>query len=456
MKILDKVKKVYFIGIGGIGMSALAQIIFELGYKVCGSDVKRTPLTERLRHKGLDVIIGHTDKCPDDIDLAVYTSCISSDNPEMIVFKNRGVKLISRGELLAELFNDSVGIAIAGTHGKTTTTALVGHVLKACDLDPTIAVGAEVPSLMGNAVLGKSDIFVAEADESDGSFLKLKPLYGVITNIEEEHLDYYKDIQSIIKAYISFSQSIKSGGYLVTCGDDANLTNILKNYKKPVITFGFNKSCNYRATNLQIRGLSVEFDCLEGERLLGTFTISIPGRHNVLNALGAIIICKLLGIKVDKITKALKQYKGSSRRFEIKSNSAGIVLIEDYAHHPTEIKATIEAASHLKPKRIIVVFQPHRYSRTKHLKEAFAEAFDKADYLIVTDIYSASEKPIEGVDSQTLYNAVKEKKSDVCFLPIADIVDHIVHIASKGDLIIIMGAGDIGEISNEIAARLKK
>jgi UDP-N-acetylmuramate--alanine ligase len=456
MKILDNVKRVYFIGIGGIGMSALAQILSELGYKVFGSDLKKTPLIERLQRKGIQVTIGHSNKCPEHIDLVVYTSCINSDNPEMITFKSRGVKLISRGELLAELFNQRLGIAIAGTHGKTTTTALIAHVLKICDLDPSVAVGAEVPSLLGNAVLGQSDLFVAEADESDGSFLKLKPSYGIITNIEEEHLDYYKDIQSILKAYTEYSLNIKPGGYLVACHDDDNLTGILKTYKKPVITYGFQKPCNYRATNLRIRGFSLEFDCLEDERLLGTFALSIPGRHNVLNALAAIVICKLLGIEVDKIAKALKQYKGSSRRFEVKSNSEGIILIEDYAHHPTEIKATIEAARHLNPRRIIVAFQPHRYSRTKHLKEAFSQAFNEADYVIVTDIYSASEKPIEGIDSQTLYNAVKEKKNDVCFLPIKDIVAHIMHIASEGDLIIIMGAGDIGDVSNELASRLKK
>ena len=453
---LDNIKKIYFIGIGGIGMSALAQILFEEGYKVCGSDIKKTPLVEKLQHKGIEVTIGHSNKCPEHIDLAVYTSCINSENPEIITLRSRGVKLISRGELLAELFNDRLGVAVAGTHGKTTTTALIGHILKSCELDPTIAVGAEVPSLLGNAVLGKSDLFVAEADESDGSFLRLKPLYGIITNIEEEHLDYYRDLKSILKAYKTFSLNIKSGGYLVACGDDDNIANILKDFKNTSITYGFGKSCNYRATNLRIRGLSVEFDCLEDEKLLGVFTISVPGKHNVLNALAAIIICKLLGIEVNKITIALKQYKGSSRRFEIKSNSAGITLIEDYAHHPTEIEATIEAASHLNPKRIIVVFQPHRYSRTLHLKEAFSQAFNKADYLIITDIYSASEKPIEGVDSQTLYNAVKEKKNDVCFLPITDILEHILHIASEGDLIIIMGAGDIGDISNELAIRLKK
>ena len=453
---LDNIKKIYFIGIGGIGMSALAQILFEEGYKVCGSDIKKTPLVEKLQYKGIEVTIGHSNKCPEHIDLAVYTSCINSENPEIITLRSRGVKLISRGELLAELFNDRLGVAVAGTHGKTTTTALIGHILKSCELDPTIAVGAEVPSLLGNAVLGKSDLFVAEADESDGSFLRLKPLYGIITNIEEEHLDYYRDLKSILKAYKTFSLNIKSGGYLVACGDDDNIANILKDFKNTSITYGFGKSCNYRATNLRIRGLSVEFDCLEDEKLLGVFTISVPGKHNVLNALAAIIICKLLGIEVNKITNALKQYKGSSRRFEIKSNSAGITLIEDYAHHPTEIEATIEAASHLNPKRIIVVFQPHRYSRTLHLKEAFSQAFNKADYLIITDIYSASEKPIEGVDSQTLYNAVKEKKNDVCFLPITDILEHILHIASEGDLIIIMGAGDIGDISNELAIRLKK
>ena len=456
MKILNRVKKIYFVGIGGIGMSALAQILFELGYKVCGSDIKKTPLVERLKRKGIEITIGHSNKCPECIDLAVYTSCINPENPEIITLKSRGVKLISRGELLAELFNDSVGIAVAGTHGKTTTTALIGHVLKECDLDPTIAVGAEVPSFLGNAVLGKSDLFVAEADESDGSFIKLNPLYGVITNIEEEHLDYYKDLEGVLKAFKVFSSNVKSGVYLVVCGDDNNLKNILKNYNHPAITYGFDKSCNYRATNLRIRGLSVEFDCLKDGVFLGAFTLSIPGRHNVLNALGAIIICKLLGIEVKKIANALKQYKGSSRRFEIKSNSSGVTLIEDYAHHPTEIRATIEAARHLNPKRIIVAFQPHRYSRTKHLKEAFSRAFDKADYLIVTDIYSASEIPIDGVDSQTLYNAVKEKKNDVCFLPISDIVEHILHIVSKGDLIIIMGAGDIGDISNELASRLKK
>lgn len=453
---LDKIQKVYFVGIGGIGMSALAQILNDLGYRVCGSDLKETALTKKLQHKGIEVTIGHTKKCPDNIDLAVYSACIGSDNPEMVTLRTRGVKIVSRGELLAELLNEKIGVAVAGTHGKTTTTALISHILKLCSLDPSVAVGAEVSSLGGNALLGKSDLFVAEADESDGSFLKLSPLYGIITNIEEEHLDYYRDIDSILKAYTSFAQNIKSGGHLIACGDDLNLKHVLKNYKKPFITYGFEKGCHYRATNLRIRGLSVDFDCLENDKLLRTFTINIPGKHNVLNALAAISMCKLLGLKDEKIAQALKQYKGSSRRFEIKCNSAGIMLIEDYAHHPTEIKATIEAARHLNPKRIIVAFQPHRYSRTKHLKNEFTEAFLEADYIIITDIYAASEKPIEGVDSQTLYESLKMKQSEVCFLPLAGIADHIVHIASKGDLIIIMGAGDIGGVSEEVTRKFKK
>jgi UDP-N-acetylmuramate--alanine ligase len=456
MNMLKNVKKVYFIGIGGIGMSALARILLEKGYLVYGSDIKQTAITDKLKRAGAHINIGHSKKCPADIDLAVYTSCISKDNPEIKALSRRGVKIVNRGRLLAELFNKSFGIAVSGTHGKTTTSALIGHMLKFCGLDPTVAVGAEVISLGGNAVTGQSDLFVAESDESDGSFLELKSNYAVITNIEEEHLDYYKDLAHIKASYAAFADNVKDNGCLIACADDANIKNLLKRYKKPITTYGFNKNADYRASNLQIRGLSTDFDCLEKEKLLNKFTLNIPGKHNVQNALAAIAIAKLLGLTVDKIKDALASYKGSLRRFEIKSDSNEIMLIEDYAHHPTEIKATIEAARNLNPKRVIVAFQPHRFSRTKHLKLAFSSAFDKADYLIITDIYAASEMPIKGISSQIIYKEIKEKSKNVCYLPKDDIAEHIMKIAEIGDLIIIMGAGDIGEISNEIAQKLKK
>ncbi|MEK6715251.1 MAG: UDP-N-acetylmuramate--L-alanine ligase [Candidatus Omnitrophota bacterium] len=453
-------KHIHFIGIGGIGMSGIASILRDnRGVTVSGSDIKNSHLLDSLRERGINVFLGHRPENIAGADLVVYSSAISSDNAEFAEAKRRNIALIKRAECLAELMKDKAAITISGSHGKTTTTSLVTHMLIQAGFAPTAAIGGIVKNWNNNIYLGESRYFVAEADESDGTFLKYEPLYSILTNIDYEHLDYYKDYASIIKVFRQFMEKTKEGGCLIACADDFNIKRILADFRKPFITFGLNKGCDVSASKIEQNGFVSKFDCLYRDKFLGRFTLSIPGIHNISNSLAVIALGQKLGIDEETIHKSLLTYKGAERRLEIKGESREYLIIDDYAHHPTEIKATLDAArkiaEHKSYKRIIAVFQPHRFSRTKFLLDEFSESFEQADYLIITDIYAASEVPIAGVNAGNLYDKIKQKgKKNIEFVKREDIVIRVLDIATSGDLIITLGAGDIGKLTDELSFRL--
>lgn len=438
-------------------MSALAYILLKLGYQVSGSDVKASDITQNLQNEGARIYIGHQADNLSGAEMAVYSSSIPIDNPEIIKVNRQGIPILPRGQLLAELMNQKDGIAVCGTHGKTTTSALIAHVLYACGCEPTIAVGAYMSTISNNAYYGRGHQFVAEADESDGSFLYLSPLYSVITNIEREHLDYYKNLESILQAYTAFANKTREQGKVLVCRDDKNLRDIIPRIKPEVLTYGFSRNAEIRAVDIRLKGLVSEFRCIYKGRELGSVKINLPHKHNILNSLAAIGIGLESEIDFKNISRVLPAYKGAKRRFEVKGTFKGITVIEDYAHHPTEIKATLNSASLLRPARIVAVFQPHRYSRTKHLKKSFGQSLMPADHIILTDIYSASEVPIEGISTKLIYQSlIDQGHKSVELLNRHKISRRLADIIRPEDIVLIMGAGDIGEVSDELIKRLKK
>ncbi len=457
MQLLEKFvpnKKVHFVGIGGAGMSALAEILLAQGYEVSGSDLKINKATERLKAQGAQIFQGHNPENIPAADLVVYSSCIEKNNPEIIEAHKRRIGVIHRASMLALLLNGKRAIAVAGTHGKTTTTSLIALVLRAGREDPSFAIGADVGVLGGNAYSGGGKYFVAEADESDGSLVELNPYYSVITNIDREHLDHYEDLSHIVRTFEKFIGNTSENGALFCFGEDENIRNALENYKGRVITYGFNSDVHVQAVNIRLQAMQSVFECIYGGKSLGVFTLNIPGRHNILNALAAISIGVEIGIDNDSIQKALALFTGADRRFQVKRSLRGIMIVDDYAHHPTEIKATLEAARGWK-KRVVGVFQPHRYSRTKFLKKEFGRCFAFADHVVITDIYAANEKPIEGVGAKTIYEEVKlSGHKSVCFLPREKVKDYLLETVKDGDMLMMLGAGDIGSLAEELNERL--
>ena len=349
-------------------------------------------------------------------------------------------------------------ITVTGSHGKTTTTSLASYLLLEAGFYPTAVIGGILRNIDTNACLGNGRFFVAEADESDGSFLYYRPKYSIITNIDREHLDYYETFENEISAFKEFLNKTEEGGCLFCCADDINLMEILKGYKNKYILFGLKNNADIIAKNIQLKGLSSEFDCFYNDKFIHRFKLSLGGRHNISNALSVIALGIELGIDLKIINNALSSYKGAHRRLEIKFKDSGITVIDDYAHHPTEIKATLEAAKNLNPKRLIAIFQPHRYSRTKLLLDEFGASFSASDFIIITDIYPASEIPIEGITGERVYDKIKELTPEKCakFLPKAEILENILKIIQPGDLVITLGAGDIGKLSDELAEKLKE
>ncbi|MFH0732220.1 MAG: UDP-N-acetylmuramate--L-alanine ligase [Candidatus Omnitrophota bacterium] len=447
---------IHFIGIGGIGMSSIAWLCLKQGNKVSGSDVKPTRITEKLREEGVEIFIGHKKENLGHPDMVVYSSAITFQNPELRTAVYSGIPAWRRGDFLSELMKGKIGIAIAGAHGKTTTSSLVTTMLYECGLDPTGMIGAIVENFDTNALLGAGKYFVTEADESDGSFLSLAPTYAVITNIDAEHLDFYSDMDEINKAYLQFANNISNGGVLICCGDDPNIKKMLPKVSRKVLTYGFNSTNMLRADNAKFNNVNTQFRCIYKQNTLGEVNLNIPGEHNILNSMAAILMGMEIGIKFDNIKKAIEKYKGAQRRFQIKAHINDILIIDDYAHHPTEIRATLKACRSFNKKRIIAVFQPHRYTRTKFLQDEFAKAFADADNLILTDIYAASEQPIYGITSKCIYDKIiKSRKTNVNYLLKASICQHLLSIIKPGDLIIIMGAGDINRLADELVAELK-
>lgn len=455
---LDNKKRIHFVGIGGIGMSAVAYVLLEMGYKVSGSDRESNDLTKNIESIGGKVFAGHrASNISKDVGVLVYSSAISRDNPELRKAIRKKIQIVHRAEMLGELFNKKKGIAVTGTHGKTTTTSLISVMLAKLNLNPTVVIGGEVSHFKGNAGFGDGPYMVAEADESDSSFLHLKPFYAVITNTEMEHLDHYKTLSDVNKSYRSFIDNLREDGIVFYNYDDPNARKILENFRKKNVSFGFSKGANIYPIDITMNGFNTSFKCAYKGKVLGTVKLNIPGRHNVLNALAAVLVGLKIGLKFKDIANSIKDFDGAKRRFQLMSDSDGVMLIDDYAHHPTEIKAVLDACTNWKDKRIIAIFQPHRYTRTKFLAEDFGRCFKGVDKLILTDIYAASEKPIRGVSIKNIYDKVKLSGiDDVAIIKKEAISEYIMHLKRRGDMILVLGAGDIKEVANDLFKRLSK
>ena len=450
-------KHYHLVGIGGIGMSGIAQLLLRCDYKVTGSDLKESRNAKELRNLGAGVFIGHNPENIKGADVVVYSSAISEDNPEIKEAKILKIPLIMRAQALAELMLNKSVITVAGSHGKTTVTSLASYLLLEAGLSPTIAIGGILKNIDSNACIGSGKFFVAEADESDGSFLYYKPKFSIITNIDYEHLDYYKNFETEIEAFRRFINSTSDDGCVFFCNDDLNLKEIIKGYKSKSISFGFNPGADIYPKNITMEGLHSNFDCFLKDKFVERFSLALGGEHNISNALSVIALGLELGIDLKFIKSALAGYKGALRRLEIKFKNQDYIVIDDYAHHPTEIRATLKAASNLKSRRVVAIFQPHRYTRTQLLFDEFIRSFDNVDYLMITDIYSASEQPILDVNSVNLCRKIKEytPNKEVNFVPKEELVNRVFEIAQPGDLIITLGAGDIVRISDELAEKFK-
>ena len=451
-------KKYYhFIGIGGIGMSGIAQLLLKSGFRVSGSDLKESSITKQLEGMGAKIFLGHNAQNVTVQDVVVYSSAIRQDNCELRQARSLGIPLIKRAVALAELMQDKTVITIAGSHGKTTTTSLISFMLMEAGCCPTVAIGGILNNINTNACLGSGELFVAEADESDGSFLSYEPKYSIITNIDQEHLDYYHNLSDELDAFGLFIKRTQAGGCVFACSDDPNLLNIMRLYKGKRVFFGLDSSADIYAQNIVLHGLLSDFDCYFKDKFISRFHLALGGRHNISNSLAVIGLGLELGIDLKHIRSSLEGYPGSGRRLEIKFRSNKYLVIDDYAHHPSEIKATLATVANLKVKRKIVVFQPHRYTRTQLLLNDFAKSFAPADYLIITDIYAASEQPIEGINALGLLNKIKEFNPDkeVLYLAKENILSHILGMLRDGDLVITLGAGDIVRVSDALAQELK-
>lgn len=451
-----KIRNIHFIGIGGIGMGGIAEVLLNLGYRISGSDAKETGVTRRLQTLGCDIHYGHRRENVKEADVLVVSSAIRPNNPEIEVAEERLIPIIPRAEMLAELMRMKVGIAIAGTHGKTTTTSLIATILGAAGLDPTVVIGGRLNSIGSNAKLGQGELLVAEADESDGSFLKLMPTIAVVTNIDPEHLDYYQGIEEIKEAFLHFLNKIPFFGLAVLCLDHPHIQSLLPKLKKRFTTYGLTTQADFQAREIEYDELSTTFDVLYQRKEIGRLGIRMPGLHNVYNALAAVATAFELDIPFEVVQEALRDFGGIQRRFQVKGEKKGILIVDDYGHHPVEIMATLKAAKTGWKRRIIAVFQPHRYTRTQALFQEFLTAFYDADVLILTDIYAAGEERIEGVEAKALFEGIREYgHKDVTYLPDKkEIVDHLVRIMVPGDMVITLGAGDIWQVADEMVRRL--
>jgi UDP-N-acetylmuramate--alanine ligase len=437
---------IHFVGIGGIGMSGIAELLLNLGYQVSGSDLRRSSITDRLQDLGGTIFEGHHGDQIEGADVVVVSSAIDDSNPEVNSALKASVPVIPRAEMLAELMRLKYSIAVAGAHGKTSTTSLVSSVLAEGGLDPTVVIGGKLNSIGSNAVLGQGDYIVAEADESDGSFLKYSPAIAVVTNIDREHLDFYKDLDDIKNVFLSFIDRIPFYGLVVVCLDDEAVQDLIPKIRKRIITYGLSPQADLQARNIKTKELTSRFEVLHKGDPLGKITLCLPGEHNVKNALASVAIGLELGIAFNTIKAALEKAEGVQRRLEVKGEARAMTIIDDYGHHPTEIKTTLAALSQGWPgRRKIVVFQPHRYSRTKALFDDFARSFYLADVLLVMPIYAASEQPIEGVGSRLLCDSIQAHgHKEVHFVDGKEAaVDLLTEIASTGDVVLTLGAGDV-------------
>jgi len=446
----------HFVGIGGIGMGALASLVLAKGHRVSGSDLRKNQITSRLEKQGAQISIGHDPLNIEGAECLIYSSAIDENNPELKAALRKGIEVLQRAELLADLMDEHIGITVAGAHGKTTTTSMLSHLLTDANLQPTTAIGGIVNAISTNAQLGSGQYFLAEVDESDGSFLYFSPKYSVITNIDFEHVDYYQNWDNILNAYREFIDKTSSDGMIFAFGGDERLLRLLKAQKRPFKTYGFAPHNEIIAKNLTYNQMSISFDCLVKDKKLGKIILPMPGKHNVLNALATIAVGLELSIKFETIIQSLNDYSGVQRRFQLLTKFDDIWVVDDYAHHPTEIKMTIEAAKCLKRNRVITIVQPHRYSRVKCLGKEFALSLKESDHILITDIYAASEQPIEGISAEILNQQIQEiTGKDSIYVEKNNIVEYLRDIVKPGDLILTLGAGDITHIADDIVESLK-
>jgi UDP-N-acetylmuramate--alanine ligase len=448
--------RIHLVGIGGIGMSGIAEVLLNLGYTVSGSDLRDSGTTRRLAERGAHVITGpHRSDSLGDADVVVISSAVRRDNPEVEEAHRRGIPVIPRAEMLAELMRLKESIGIAGSHGKTTTTSIVATAMASAGHDPTIVLGGKLNALGTNAVLGRGEWMVLEADESDGSFLKLTPTVAVITNIDPEHLDHYGSLESLTGAFVEYANRVPFYGLAVLCVDHPRVQSILPLLSKRFVTYGTSSQADYRGERIRHEGLDTSFDLIVRGEDRGRVTIRMPGLHNVLNALACLAVTGELGIDFDTVHDALRRFEGVSRRFTVRGEAFGATLVDDYAHHPEEIRATLQAAREAYGRRVVAVFQPHRYSRSRMLAGEFARAFNHADALVVTEIYAAGEDPIEGVDGAYLADCIREHgHRQVTFLPTLQMVaDHLEGELSPGDVLITLGAGNVARVHDALLAR---
>lgn len=452
-----RVRHVHFVGVGGIGMSGLAEILTNLEFEVSGSDLREGENTRGLVALGVRIDVGHHSRNVVGADVVVYSSAISLENPEIVAAFELGIPVISRAEMLAELMRVKYGVAIAGSHGKTTTTSLVATVLRAAGLDPTVVVGGRMASFGSNAKLGTGDLLVAEADESDGSFLRLTPTIAVVTNIDAEHLDHYGTHEKLKDAFVEFVEKVPFYGLAVLCLDHPHVQQLLPRVKRRHVTYGLSHQADYSARNIESEGIVTRFQAYRMGQDLGTFQVRLPGLHNVQNTLAAIAVADELEVPFDVLRESLASFHGVARRFSVVDEYRGMILVDDYGHHPAEIRATLAAARSAYPGRVRVAFQPHRYSRTKNLFGEFARAFNDADEVILADVYPAGEAPIEGADSGHLAEAIRHHgHHQVSYEPERErLVERLASEAQAGDVIIALGAGDINKILGQLAARLR-
>jgi len=454
-----KPQHLHFIGIGGIGMSGIAEVLLNLGYQISGSDLKLSPTTERLARLGAKIREGHAASNIGGAKAVVYSSAIDPENPELLEARRLKIPLIARGELLAELMRLKYGIAIAGSHGKTTTTSMTATVLNSAGLDPTVVVGGKAASMGGsNARVGQSEFLVVESDESDGSFLKLSPILAVVTNIDREHLDHYASIVEIRAAFLEFIQKVPFYGAAILCLDDENVQHILPFINRRTITYGRSNHAALQIVDAECGAFESRFTVQGRRQDLGKFHLRVPGMHNVLNATAAIAVGLELDIPLDTIRQGLAAYTGVDRRFQTRGQARGVTVIDDYGHHPTEIRATLAAAKLCNFGRVLAVFQPHRYTRTQHLLDEFAKSFHQAEIVFVLDIYAASEHPIPGVTAEVLVQRIRDfgHQSAEYTGSIEQTANAVVRQARDRDLVLTLGAGNVWQVGDRVLEKLRE
>lgn len=458
----EKYRVIHFVGIGGVGMSGIAEVLANLGYEVTGSDLRESETTERLSAIGIKISVGHREENIDGAHVVVVSSAVSAENPEVVAARRQNIPVIPRAEMLAELGRLKYGILVAGAHGKTTTTSLISTVLGHGCLDPTIIIGGKLKGIGTNARLGRGEFLVAEADESDGSFLKLSPTIAVVTNIDREHMDFFRDMRTLKEAFLSFINKVPFYGVSFICAENPHLNELIPGIHRRFLTYGLSASSDIHASNIERGFMSTSFDVVHRNSMIGRFTLPLPGVHNVLNALACIGVASELKIDTRKIKEALASFSGIQRRFEFKGEAKGIRVYDDYGHHPTEIRATISAALenmkyHGENSRLFVIFQPHRYSRTADLMEEFPICLKGPDVLVLLDIYAAGEKPMEGTHSKVLYEKVRGKGNNVSYFSDKEkALRFILSELKQNDILLTLGAGDVWKLGERALEMLNE